>query len=147
MTSPGEVQSLTARGGVSMGGIYSKEDTSFLIMCSSFLFPINIWVIFIGSQLSSVIPHMVLQHRLSQALALTVCTQSAEKPFFWKAVRSYPQYFIKLSKESLTHKEMTEKRNITLNKVVQQVWKKNKQKLSSLYKIFQNPVSVHHVLY
>lgn len=107
-----------------MGGIYSKEDTSFLIICSSFLFPINIWVIFIGSQFSSVIPHMVLQHRLSQARALTVCTQSAEKPFLWKAVRSDPQYFIKLNKESLTHEETTEKRNITLNKVVQQVWKK-----------------------
>jgi len=73
MTSPGEVQSLTARGRVSLGGIYSTEDPSFLIMCYSSFFPVNIWGVFIGSQLSSVIPHMVQQHRLHQALGLAVC--------------------------------------------------------------------------
>lgn len=83
MTSPGEVRSLTAEGGVSMGGIYSKEDTSFLIMCSSFLFPINIWDIFIGSQFSSAISHMVPQHRLIQAVKEhreTLLLESSGKP-------------------------------------------------------------------
>lgn len=47
-----------------MGGIYSKGDTSFLIMCSSFLFPVHIWAVFLGSQFSSVFPHMAPQHRL-----------------------------------------------------------------------------------
>lgn len=36
-----------------MGGIYSKD----FLMYSSFLFPANIWSVFIGSQFSSVIPH------------------------------------------------------------------------------------------
>lgn len=52
-----------------MGGICSKDDTSFLIMCSSFLFPpINIWGVFIGSQFSSEIPHMALQHRCMHSI-------------------------------------------------------------------------------
>lgn len=62
-----------------MGGIYSKEDTSFLIMCSSFLFPINIWGIFIGSQFSSVIPHMLLQHCFFQAVALSACIRRVRR--------------------------------------------------------------------
>lgn len=50
-----------------MGGIYSKGDTSFLIMCSSFLFPVHIWAVFLGSQFSSVVPHVALQHHLPLA--------------------------------------------------------------------------------
>lgn len=73
-----------------MEGIYSRDNTSFLIMCFSFLFRIDIWGIFIGSRFSSVIPHMVPQHRLFQAPALAACIPSMEKPFFWKAVRTIP---------------------------------------------------------
>lgn len=113
-----------------MEGIYSKDNTSFLIMFFSFLFPINIWGIFTGSQFSSVIPHVVPQHCLFQALALAVCIQSMEKPFFWKAVRNHPQHFIKLNKKLLTCKETTgKKRSITSNKAVQQLWKKKKAKI------------------
>lgn len=90
MTSPGEVHSLTARERVSMGGIYSKEDTSFLIMCSSFLFPINIWGIFIDSQFSSVVPHMVLQQRLFQALALARCKDCRETLFLESSEKRSP---------------------------------------------------------
>lgn len=51
-------------------------------------------------------------------------SKSAEKPFCWKVVRNNPQHFIKLNNESLTREETSGKRNITLNKVVQQLWKK-----------------------
>lgn len=51
-------------------------------------------------------------------------SKTSEKPFFWKVVRNNPQDFIKLNEELLTREETTGKRNITLNKVVQQLWKK-----------------------
>lgn len=77
----------TARGGGSLGGIYSKGDTSFLIMCSSFLFPVHIWALFLGSQFSSVVPHMALQHH----------SPHSEKTL--PLLRNNPQQLLKLDKE------------------------------------------------
>lgn len=107
-----------------MGGIYSKEDTSFLIMCSSFLFPINIWNIFIGSQFSSAISHMVPQHRLFQALK-----EHRETLLLESSENSSPALSEAGQGVTNTRRNSRKKRNITTNKVVQQLWKKKQAKV------------------
>jgi len=64
-----------------MGGIYSKG----FLMYSSFLFPANIWGVFIGSQFSSAIPHM-LQHHCLRAPAVSRAQRSSPFGNQWETI-------------------------------------------------------------
>lgn len=83
-----------------MGGIYSKD----FLMYSSFLFPANIWSVFIGSQFNSVIPHAAASLPASSSTH-----KSTEKFSVWKSVGNHPWLFGKLNETKLTRAETGKK--------------------------------------
>lgn len=97
-------------------GIDCRGDTSFLIMHPSFLSPGHIWAVFLGSQFSSLLPHM------ASPSPLTEIPSSAEKqpPAAHKAPRGVANTRRQQSRGG-------EKRDKTLNKAMRQLWKKSKQ--------------------